>query len=371
MRKICVVTATRAEYGYLKWLMKDLLANPNFELQTIVTGAHLLKEQGHTIELIEADGIPVTKIVDAQIDNSSAVEICNTMSRYASGFTQALNELKPDCIVVLGDRYELLPVCSTAFMLKIPIVHLCGGDITEGALDDGVRNAVTMMAEYHFPLTSESAKNIIRMRNSDKNVYTVGSTSLDIFNRVELMTREELAQSLELDINKKWVLCTLHSETKETLEYNIQMAENLTSALKQLDDSYQIVITKANTDLGGNEINQIMEKISKECPSKLKVFPSLGQLRYLSFMKQVALVIGNSSSGVLESPFLAIPTVNIGNRQKGRYLCDNVVSSSVEARVIENAIKTALSKKIDKKDLFYYGDGHATEKIIKIFEEAE
>ena len=336
MKKICVMTATRAEYGYLKWLMKDILENPHLELQTIVTGAHLCKEQGYTIDLIKNDGIPVTKTVDAEIDSSSSKTISETMARYGMGFASALDELKPDCLVVLGDRYELLPICSTAFMMKIPIVHLCGGDVTEGALDDGVRNAVTMMADYHFPLTVDSARNIIRMRNSDKN----------------------------------WVLCTLHSETKESIEYNIEMANNLIEALISLDDSYQIVITKANTDLGGTEINKLTEIASKKYPEKIKLYPSLGQLRYLSFMKQVKLVIGNSSSGVLESPYLAIPTVNIGNRQKGRYICDNVESSTIDCKAINRAINKVLNKKIDTKDLFYYGDGHASEKIVKILEEA-
>lgn len=370
MKKICVMTATRAEYGYLKWLMKDILENPHLELQTIVTGAHLCKDQGYTIDLIKNDGIPVTKIVDAEIDSSSSRTISETMARYGMGFAAVLDELNPDCLVVLGDRYELLPICSTAFMMKIPIVHLCGGDVTEGALDDGVRNAVTMMADYHFPLTVDSASNIIRMRNSDKNVFTIGSTSLDIFNRLELLSRNQLAESLKIDSDKNWVLCTLHSETKESIEYNIEMANNLIDALISLDDSYQIVITKANTDLGGTEINKITEIASKKYPEKIKLYPSLGQLRYLSFMKQVKLVIGNSSSGVLESPFLAIPTVNIGNRQKGRYLCDNVESSAIDCNSINSAINKVLNKKIDTKDLFYYGDGHASEKILIILEEA-
>ena len=184
------------------------------------------------------------------------------------------------------------------------------------------------------------------------------------------MSRNQLAESLGIDTDKNWVLCTLHSETKESIEYNIEMANNLIEALISLDDSYQIVITKANTDLGGTEINKLTEIASKKYPEKIKLYPSLGQLRYLSFMKQVKLVIGNSSSGVLESPYLAIPTVNIGNRQKGRYICDNVESSTIDCKAINRAINKVLNKKIDTKDLFYYGDGHASEKIVKILEEA-
>jgi UDP-hydrolysing UDP-N-acetyl-D-glucosamine 2-epimerase len=362
------MTATRAEYGYLKWLMADIQNNPQLELLLIVTGAHLCKEQGYTVDQIKSDGFKITKALEVQIDNSSSKGICKTMVRYGECFIDALNDLTPDCLVVLGDRYELLPICSTAFMMKIPIVHLCGGDVTEGALDDGVRNSVTMMADYHFPLTKESAENIKRMLNSDKNIYTFGSTSLDIFNRIELMTKEELAESLNLDVNKKWILCTLHAETKESVEYNSKMAANLITALNSLDNSYQVIITKANTDLGGIEINNYFETVVSKNNSKYQLYPSLGQLRYVSFMKQVKMVIGNSSSGILESPFLSIPTVNIGNRQKGRYLCSNVVQSAVDSDSIIKAINKAFTKKIDKSDLKYYGDGNASHNIMKILE---
>jgi len=370
MKKICVVTATRAEYGYLKWLMKDILNNAHLELQLVVTGSHLCKDQGYTIDVIKNDGFPISAEFDAQIDNSSAQTICETMARYGDGFAKIFGRLQPDCVIILGDRYELLPICSTAFMMKIPIVHLCGGDVTEGALDDGVRNAVTMMAEYHFPLTEESAQNIIRMRGTNKNVYTVGSTSLDIFNRVKLMTRNELAENLNLDSKKKWILCTLHSETKESIDYDLLMAKNMIDALLALGSDYEIVITKANTDLGGKEINEYIEQVVSTDNNIIKLVPSLGQLRYLSYMKQVVMVIGNSSSGVLESSFLSIPTVNIGNRQKGRYLCNNVVTSDIDESEIKSAINEALCKQIRMDDLYYYGDGHASEKIVKILEEA-
>ena len=369
MKKICIVTATRAEYGYLKWLIKDINEDSSLELQLIVTGAHLVKEQGYTIDIIKKDGFPISKIVDAKIDNSTSKTICQTMTRYGDGFSEVFDELKPDCVVVLGDRYELLPICSTAFMMKIPIVHLCGGDVTEGCLDDGVRNAVTMMATYHFPITKESAANIIRMRGSDKNVMAVGSTSLDTFNHIELMSRKELSDNLHLDINKNWCLCTFHSETVESIDYNVQTANNIIEALKNLEN-YQIVITKANTDLGGIEINKYMERAATENSENFKLVPSLGQLRYLSFMKQVKLVIGNSSSGILESPFLAIPTVNVGNRQKGRYQCNNVVQSGSSKDDIYCAIQKALSKVISKDDTYYYGDGHASEKILEILKNA-
>lgn len=369
MKKICVVTATRAEYGYLKWLMKDILADSELELQVIATGTHLDKTQGYTVDQIIADSIPVTEKVDVKLDNSSTKTICETMARYGSGFADVFSRLQPDVVVVLGDRYELLPICSTAFMMQIPIAHLSGGDVTEGALDDGVRNAVTMLATYHFPITEDCAKNIHRMRGEDKNIFVTGSTSLDFFNRTELMTREQLAENLGLDVNKKWVLCTLHSETKQDIAYNIKMAENLISAMKETLSDFQIVITNANADLGGQEINKLMMKVANEKPNLFVVVPSLGQKRYLSYMKQVELVIGNSSSGILESPYLGIPTVNIGERQKGRYRCENIVQSGIEKNEIEQSIKEAMSGKYSMSST-YWGNGNASGNIVRVLKNA-
>lgn len=369
MKKICVVTATRAEYGYLKWLMKDIQADSSLELQVIATGTHLDKMQGHTVDQIIADGISVTEEVDVQLDNTSSKAICETMARYGSGFAEVLSRLQPDIVVILGDRYELLPICSTAFMMQIPIAHLSGGDVTEGALDDGVRNAVTMLATYHFPITEDCAKNIRRMRGENKNIFVTGSTSLDFFNRTELMTREELAENLGLDINKKWALCTLHSETKQDISYNVRMADNLISAMKESLSDFQIVITNANADLGGQEINKLMMKVADESQNQFVVVPSLGQKRYLSYMKQVELVLGNSSSGILESPYLGVPTVNIGERQKGRYRCENIIQSGIEKNEIEQSIKEAMSGKYSIPST-YWGDGNASGKIVRVLKNA-
>ncbi len=370
MKKICVVTATRAEYGYLKWLMKDIQADSSLELQVIATGTHLDKSQGYTVDQIKADGISVTAEIDVNLDNSSPKAICQTMAHYADKFSSVLSELKPDVMVVLGDRYELLPICSTAFMLQIPIAHLSGGDVTEGALDDGVRNAVTMLATYHFPITEDCANNIRRMRGQDKNIFVTGSTSLDFFNRTELMTREELASNLGLDVSKKWALCTLHSETKQDIDFNIKMAKSLIEAIKSCLFVYQFVITNANADLGGKEINKLMSNFASESKGSVVQVPSLGQKRYLSFMKQVELVLGNSSSGILESPFLGIPTINIGERQKGRYRCENIIQSSIDTSEIKEAVKLVETGKYSVKSA-YWGNGNASSKIVEVLKNAK
>ncbi|UTC58664.1 UDP-N-acetylglucosamine 2-epimerase (hydrolyzing) [Treponema sp. OMZ 305] len=366
MTKICIVTATRAEYGCLRSLIDAVHHDHHFQLQLVVTGAHLLKEQGYTVERIQEDGYPIAALVDVAVDNTSELTIAHTMSRYAEGFADTFHKLMPDIVFVLGDRYELLPICSAAFMMKIPIAHLSGGDVTEGALDDAIRNAVTMLAEYHFPGTDDSAKNIIRMRGSDKNVFTVGEPTLDFYTTGTLLTRTELAETLHLDSGKRWVLMTYHPETMQGIDYNLEAVKNIIQALQSIPN-VQIVITKANMDYGGKEINEYLETVAMQCPKVFCVVSSLGQLRYLSFMKQAAFVIGNSSSGIVETPFLSIPTVNVGNRQKGRHQCANIIQVSIGVNEIQAAVTTALAAdKNAYNDKNYWGDGRTAEKIIEV-----
>lgn len=364
MKKICFVTATRAEYGLLKWLMKDIEESNEFKLQVVVTGAHLLEEQGHTIDIIKADGFSVDEVVDAQLDTSSTEAIADAMGRMAQMFSHTFAKLSPDYVVVLGDRYELLPIVNTAFVMCIPIIHLSGGDVTEGAIDDGIRNAVTMLSEYHFPGTKDSADNIIRMRGSDKNVWAVGEPGLDSFNREPLMTREELAENLNINTDDMWVLFTYHAETKESFEYNLNAVKNSLDLLSKIK-GIQIVATYSNTDFGGKNINEYLEHVARILPEKIHVIPSLGNRRYLSFMKQVSFVMGNSSSGIVEAPTLGVPVINIGDRQKGRHQCSNIIQTSIEKDAIKVAIESAMSIDLVQKD-YYWGDGHTAEKIIGI-----
>lgn len=365
MKKICVVTAARSEYGPLKWLMHDINQDKDFQLQLIVTGGHLLKEQGSTINAIIEDGFKIDAIVDSELDTSTPSCIAASMGRLAEKLAKTFSELKPDLLIVLGDRYELLSICSTAFIMRIPIAHLSGGDITEGAIDDGVRNAVTMMSDYHFPGTEDSAKNIERMRGTNKNIWVVGEPGLDAFNRIKLMTREQLADNLGLDISKKWCLMTYHSETKKSLEYNIEVVRNCIEGLECYDD-LQVMMTYSNADFGGEEINKILEDVAKKNHSKFKVVSSLGQLRYLSLMKQVFFVIGNSSSGIIEAPSVSVPVIDIGDRQKGRYHCKNVLHCENDIDEIINTINNIEYFVLDSRDCYYWGDGYTSEKIMKI-----
>ncbi len=333
----------------------------DLQLQLVVTGGHLSPEQGLTYQAIEEDGYHIDEKVEMLLSSETSVGISKSMGVCAMGMSDTFNRLKPDMIVVLGDRYELLPIVSTALMMRIPVAHISGGDVTEGAIDDEIRNAVTMMATLHFPGVIDSAHRIERMRNSTENIYAVGEPGLDSFYRIKLMEKGELADNLGIDNNKKWVLVTFHSETTLSIAQNLEMIENFCRVMDAFDD-VQFVITKANADLGGNRINQIWKQYVEEHPSKAVLVSSLGQLRYLSFMKYCDAVVGNSSSGIVEAPFIGTPVLNVGNRQKGRYICRNVICSSASfEEMMANMRKVMQSPRcVDT----YWGDGHTSEKIL-------
>lgn len=367
MKKLCFVTSARSEYGLLKWLMKEVDKSESFHLQLIATGGHLLHEQGHTVDQIREDGFTIDSEVDVKLDYSTKEKIASSMGRMAEGMAHAFSILKPDYLVVLGDRYELLPICNTALVMGVPIVHISGGDVTEGALDNCIRNAITMIATYHFPGTEESAANIRRMRGNDENIWVVGEPGLDSFNREELHGRATLVEMLGLDDSKQWVLMTYHAETNNTLEANMKAVKNCCNALADTN-GIQVVMTYANADYGGSQINEYLEKTAKDNPEKFKCIPSLGSSRYLSLMRQASLVIGNSSSGIVEAPSLRIPAVNIGDRQKGRHLCSNVIQTGTSYQDIIGAIKRALNNEVDTTDVDCWGDGNTSSKIIHVME---
>lgn len=366
MKKICVVTAARSEYGLMRWIIDSIYHDDSLELQLVVTGAHLSLEQGLTYKFIEEDGYPIAAKVDMQLSSEDKVSIVRSMGVCLEGFAYAFNSLNPDIVVVLGDRYELLPIVSAALVMRIPVAHIAGGDVTEGAIDDEVRNAVTMMSSIHFPGVVAAAENIKRMRGSNKNVFAVGEIGLDSFNRLNLWNKEETAQQLHLDYNQKWCLVTLHPETKLSLEDNLLMVENLYYAMKSME-GVQYVITKANTDFGGLQINEFWEKIVKLNPYSMQLYPSLGQHRYLSFMKHADIVVGNSSSGIVEAPFMGTPVVNIGDRQKGRFICKNVISCGRSRKEMADALQKAINapKIVDK----YWGDGFSSDRIVSKIKE--
>lgn len=359
--KVCIVTAARSEYGLLQWLITDLERDPDIELSLIVTGSHLSTEQGMTYRQIEADGHKITRRVEYLLEDRSAWGASKSAGICGDRFADVLNEEKPDVLVVLGDRYELLPICTAALIQNIPIAHISGGDVTEGAIDNQIRNAVTMMAAIHFPGTAESASNIARMRGSGAGIHNVGEPGLETFRRTELLTRSELAESLGIDETKKWVVCTLHPETMESTAYNLAMARNMVEAISGMENC-EVIITAANADPGGGEMNEYFRTVCERQPN-FHFIHSLGQHRYLSMMNQLNALIGNTSSGLVEAPFTGVPVINIGDRQKGRHLCRNVVPVRGDS---PEELKQAISQIPDKKfePDYYYGDGDTSRKIV-------
>lgn len=368
MKRLCFVTAARSEYGLLKWLMKEVDKTPGFELKLIVTGGHLLHEQGFTVEEIKADGFNADAEIAYLMKDDSAYAASYAMGDLTCQLADVFNEMKPDCLIVLGDRFELISICSTALIMGIPIVHLCGGDVTEGAIDDKIRNAVTMMATYHFAGSADSADNIIRMTGKKDNIWVVGEPSIENIVRNDDIPRAVLATELGLDVNKEWVLYTCHPETENTIEYSLEMVRNSIEVLLGLDN-IQIIATYANADPGGKRINEYLEEVAQKERGTMIVRASLGVRRYLSMLKQVGLVIGNSSSGIVETPFFRVPTVNLGNRQKGRYTCSNIISCGIEKEEIAAAIESVKSKKTFTDDAGYWGDGKTSSMIVRILKE--
>lgn len=361
MKRVCIVTAARSEYGLLRWVIDGVHRDEELELQLVATGAHLSEAHGSTVRFIEEDGYPIAARVDMQLGTDSREEIVRSMGRCSIGMADAFAALRPDVVVVLGDRYELLPIVSAALVMGVPVAHISGGDVTEGAIDNEVRNAVSMMSALHFPGVESSAANLRRMLGSEACICTAGEPGLESFLRLDLMTREELAQSIGLDVGKRWCLVTLHSETRLSLEENVAMAHNLFAAMQETE-GVQYVVSKANADYGGSQINAFWEEAVGQNAAECRLFDSLGQRRYLSFMQQAAGVVGNSSSGIVEAPFLGIPVVNIGDRQRGRHLCRNVVQCDRTKEGIAAAMKRMWSQ--EKRVDTYYGDGHTSQVIL-------
>lgn len=366
MKNVCIITAARSEYGLLKWVIDGVHNDPDLELQLVVTGAHLSEEHGKTVQFIEEDGYPICARVDMHLVSANRKDIVRSMGYCSTGMADVLEQLQPEVVVVLGDRYELLPIVSAALVLGIPVAHISGGDVTEGAIDNEVRNAVSMMSAIHFPGVESSAENLRRMLGNNAHIYTAGEPGLESFLRFDLMSRVELAENLELDIEKKWCLVTLHPETKIGIEENVAMAENLFRVMQEME-GVQFIISKANADYGGSQINAFWEQAITQDSDRFKLFTSLGQRRYLSYMKQAAGVLGNSSSGIVEAPFMGIPVVNIGDRQKGRHLCKNVIQSGRTYEEIKESVIKMQNQPIIIDN--YYGDGHTAEKIISHIKE--
>ena len=339
VKKICVVTTTRAEYGLLYWLIKEIQKSDKFQLQLVVGGTHLLEEYGKTINNIE---FKIDKQIDFLLDDSK-VGISKSMGVLQLSISETFEELKPDFVVVLGDRFELIPIVSSAVVFNIPVIHIHGGEKTEGAIDEYFRHSITKMSYLHFTSTDEYRKRVIQMGENPKRVFYIGAMGIENIYRLKLLNKQELENSLNFKFGKKNILVTYHPETLiETNKFN-----EVLEALSELKDT-KIIFTKANSDTNGKIINQMIEKFVSQ-NKNAKLYSSLGQVRYLSTLQFVDIVVGNSSSGLLEVPSFKKVTINIGNRQKGRIKAKSVIDVKTNKKEILKAIKLAYTKKFQKK----------------------
>ncbi len=367
MKKIAIVTGTRAEYGLLKPLIKKVYNDDYFELQLYVTAMHLSPEFGRTIQEIEEDGFPIRKKIETLMSSNTGVGVVKSMGLTQISFAEAFQELEPDFLIVLGDRTEILSVVTAAYMLGVPVGHLHGGETTEGAYDEGIRHSITKMSYYHFTSTQVYKNRVIQLGESPDRVFNVGAIGLDSIKELELLSKQEFEDSIKFKLGKVNFLITYHPVTLENNSAKNQM-KNLLKAVDKFDDA-KIIITKPNSDKGGRDIIQVIDEYVVQNAHKVIAFDSLGQLRYLSALQYVNVVIGNSSSGLIEVPEFNIPTVNIGDRQKGRFMPKSVINSEENESAIFKAIKKSLSDVFLKGIYNFdnpYGNGTTSSQIIKI-----
>ncbi|MDK2820353.1 MAG: hypothetical protein PWP31_318 [Clostridia bacterium] len=364
IRKICIVTGTRAEYGLLYWLMKEVQADDELELQVIATGMHLSPEFGLTYKLIEQDGFRIDEKVEMLLSSDTPVGITKSIGLATIGFADALARLKPDIIVLLGDRYEILAAAQAAMVARIPIAHIHGGETTEGVIDEAIRHSVTKMSQLHFVSAEPYKKRVIQLGENPERVYNFGAIGLDNITYLSLLDRNNFEQSIGFKLGEKNFMVTYHPVTLKKNNTKRAMLA-IFNALDKFPEA-KIIFTKTNSDTEGRIINQMIEEYAAKRNERVKVFTSLGQLRYLSALKHVDVVIGNSSSGLIEAPFFKKPTVNIGERQRGRLKASSVIDCKENTEEIVAAINRALSPEFQQllSDLdLPYGKGNVSYKI--------
>ena len=376
-RKICVVTTTRADYGLLYWLIKEIDEDPELELSLIATGMHLSSEFGMTVREIEKDGFHIDRRIEMLLSSNSESGIVKSMGVAMISFADALKEIGPDIVVLLGDRFEIVPVALASVVFKIPVAHIHGGETSQGAIDEAFRHAVTKMASIHFPATETYRNRILQMGERPDLTFNLGAPGLDSIYRLPLFDKSELQESLQFRLDRTVALVTFHPVTTES-GTAVAQVENLLMAIE--DAGIRALFTKANADADGSIINRRLAEFCQNSPDNFKLFDSLGQRRYLSCMKNLDLMLGNSSSGLIEAPSFRLPVVNIGDRQKGRMRAANVidVGNSVAeikggiARAISIDFRKSIENMVNPNDTFQ--DGKTSRRIkeqLKIIEISE
>ena len=361
-RKICVVTGTRAEYGLLYWLMKEIESDKELQLQLIVTGMHLSPEFGLTYQEIEKD-FKIDKKIEMLLSSDTSVGISKSMGLAQISFSESYEDLQPDLLVVLGDRYEIFSAVSAAMIACIPVAHLHGGEATEGLIDEPIRHSITKMSQLHFTATEEYKNRVIQLGEHPDRVFNVGGLGIDNIKKLQLLSKNDFEKLINFNLNKNNILVTFHPVTLEESTAKEQFQELLYS-IDELKDT-NVIFTKANSDTDGRIINNMIDNYVFTHDNTIS-FKSMGQLKYLSALQFMDAVVGNSSSGLLEAPSFKITTVDIGDRQRGRVKADSVICCMPNKKSIDNALRKIYSK--DFKNILKnvknpYGDGGASQKI--------
>lgn len=357
MRKVCVVTGSRAEYGILRTLMQAIKDDPDLELQVVATNQHLSKLQGETYKEIECDGFTIDYKVFMAADDApdNANTTVKAIARGISGFADAFDALKPDLLLILGDRYEMLAVASAALIYKIPIAHLHGGEITEGAFDDAIRHAITKMSHLHFTSTEAYRQRVIQLGEQPDRVFNVGALGVENVMKTASMSQEELEDSLHFELTSCCILCTYHPVTLSQMSSEQQVV-NLLQALDKFKD-FHVIFTYSNSDTDSQIIIQRIQEYVDKNSDRCMFIPSLGQRRYFSALRYMKAVVGNSSSGIIEVPSFGIPTLDIGDRQKGRFAADSVIHCGYSTEEIKNGMDKVLAYGQKPIDNPYYKEG--------------
>lgn len=365
-RKICIVTGSRADYGLLRWVMQEIEDDSELTLQVVATGMHLSSTFGYTYKEIESDGFYIDRKVEILSNDDSPVGIARSVGTGLIGFAEAFQDLQPDIIVVLGDRFEIFAAASAALVSKVPLAHLHGGESTVGAFDEAFRHSITKMSHLHFVAAEEYRRRVVQLGEAPENVFLVGGMGIDNINKFNLLNKEQLEASLGLHFDKKSLLVTFHPVTLDQETSEKQLSE-LLHALSFLEDT-SLIFTLPNADTGGLRLIKMLEEFVIQ-NSNARVFSSLGQLQYLSCVAQVDAVVGNSSSGLLEVPSFKKGTINIGDRQLGRLLASSIINCQPERESILSAIEKLYSDEFQGKlgqTYNLYGEGGASEKVVGI-----
>jgi len=366
MKKIAVFTGTRAEYGLLYLVLKALQKSDQVALQLYVGGTHLSKKYGYTISHILDDGFDVTEMIEYPIDSNSPTDTSVSMAHAQIGVSKAIEKHKPDVLILLGDRYEALAAASSATIAGVQVAHIHGGEITEGAIDDCFRHAITKMSHIHFTSTEQYRQRVIQLGEHPKTVFNVGAPGIDNIMRLPLLSQFEVDNFLNLKANEAFFLITFHSETVGGVD-SVGSLRQLFAALDSFPQ-YKLIITYPNADTYGSALIEEMKAYQASNPERVSLYESIGQLKYLSAMKYCTAVIGNSSSGIIETPSFHKPTVNIGHRQKGRLAASSVIHCNDDSKSITEAIEMAVSQDFvaNLPNVHNpYGKGNASEEIVK------